>query len=93
MTSSQMPLTAGKPGHRWWILAVLATAQLMVALDATAVSIALRGSLAGARRTGGGAQLHRRVLGRSSDLDSRGIGRRALAATGVGRAGRERRAL
>jgi len=35
MTSSQMPLTSGKPGHRWWILAVLATAQLMVALDAT----------------------------------------------------------
>ena len=35
MTSSQMPLTAGEPGHRWWILAVLATAQLMVALDAT----------------------------------------------------------
>jgi hypothetical protein len=24
--------------HRWWILAVLATAQLMVALDATVVS-------------------------------------------------------
>ena len=23
MTSSQMPLTAGKPEHRWWILAVL----------------------------------------------------------------------
>jgi len=41
MTSSQMPLTAGKPEHRWWILAVLATAQLMVALDATVVSIAL----------------------------------------------------
>ena len=41
MTSSQMPLTGGKPEHRWWILAVLATAQLMVALDATVVSIAL----------------------------------------------------
>ena len=41
MTSSQMPLTAGKPEHQWWILAVLATAQLMVALDATVVSIAL----------------------------------------------------
>jgi MFS family permease len=41
MTSSQMPLTAGKPEHRWRILAVLATAQLMVALDATVVSIAL----------------------------------------------------
>jgi hypothetical protein len=31
----------GKPEHRWRILAVLATAQLMVALDATVVSIAL----------------------------------------------------
>jgi EmrB/QacA subfamily drug resistance transporter len=41
MTSSQAPVTAGKPTHRWWILAVLATAQLMVALDATVVSIAL----------------------------------------------------
>ena len=41
MTSSRMPLTAGKPEHRWWILAVLATAQLMVALDATVVNIAL----------------------------------------------------
>ena len=41
MTSSQRPLTAGQPGHRWWILAVLASAQLMVALDATVVSIAL----------------------------------------------------
>ena len=41
MTSSQAPLMVGKPGHRWWILAVLATAQLMVALDATVVSIAL----------------------------------------------------
>jgi MFS family permease len=41
MTSSQKPLTAGEPEHRWWILAVLATAQLMVALDATVVSIAL----------------------------------------------------
>jgi EmrB/QacA subfamily drug resistance transporter len=40
-TSSQTPLTAGQPEHRWWILAVLATAQLMVALDATVVSIAL----------------------------------------------------
>src|SRR5580698_11292839 len=39
--SSQMLLTVGKPPHRWWILAVLATAQLMVALDATVVSIAL----------------------------------------------------
>jgi hypothetical protein len=41
MTSSQMPLTAGKPEYRWWVLAVLATARLMVALDATVVSIAL----------------------------------------------------
>jgi hypothetical protein len=41
MTSSQMPLTVGTPEHRWRILAVLATAQLMVALDATVVSIAL----------------------------------------------------
>ena len=41
MTSSQTPLTAGKPARRWWILTVLAAAQLMVALDATIVSIAL----------------------------------------------------
>jgi hypothetical protein len=41
MTSSQMPLTAGEPGHRWWILAVLATAQLMVALDAFWVAAAI----------------------------------------------------
>jgi MFS family permease len=41
MTSSPAPLMTGKPTHRWWILAVLATAQLMVALDATVVSIAL----------------------------------------------------
>jgi EmrB/QacA subfamily drug resistance transporter len=41
MTSSQTPLMAGQPGRRWWILAVLASAQLMVALDATVVSIAL----------------------------------------------------
>ena len=41
MTRSQARLMVGKPGHRWWILAVLATAQLMVALDATVVSIAL----------------------------------------------------
>src|SRR5580700_4351884 len=41
MTRSQTPLTAGKPPRRWWILAVLATAQLMIALDATVVSIAL----------------------------------------------------
>ena len=41
MTSSQTPLMVGKPTHRWWILAVLATAQLMVALDAAVMSIAL----------------------------------------------------
>jgi EmrB/QacA subfamily drug resistance transporter len=29
------------PGHRWWILAVIALAQLMVVLDATIVNIAL----------------------------------------------------
>jgi len=39
--NSRTPLTAGQPARRWWILAVLATAQLMVALDATVVSIAL----------------------------------------------------
>jgi len=32
---------SGRPRRRWWILAVMATAQLMVALDATVVSIAL----------------------------------------------------
>ena len=37
-----------------------------------------------APRTGGGAQLHRRVLGRCGDLDRRGTGRRAHAATGLG---------
>jgi EmrB/QacA subfamily drug resistance transporter len=41
MASPQTPLTAGQPAHRWRILAVLATAQLMVALDATVVSTAL----------------------------------------------------
>jgi MFS family permease len=35
------PAPGARPEHRWWILAVLATAQLMVALDATVVSIAL----------------------------------------------------
>ena len=42
------------------------------------------GSLAGTPRTGGGAQLHRRVLGRCGDLDPRGTGRRGPAATGLG---------
>ena len=32
MTSSQMKFTAGQPEHRWWILAVLATAQRMARL-------------------------------------------------------------
>lgn len=31
----------GAPAHRWWILAVIAVAQLMVVLDATVVNIAL----------------------------------------------------
>jgi EmrB/QacA subfamily drug resistance transporter len=30
-----------RPGHRWWVLAVIALAQLMVVLDATVVNIAL----------------------------------------------------
>jgi EmrB/QacA subfamily drug resistance transporter len=30
-----------RPGHRWWVLAVIAIAQLMVVLDATVVNIAL----------------------------------------------------
>ena len=39
MTSSQMPLTAGKPEHRWWILAVLAGYRAADGcLDATVVS-------------------------------------------------------
>ncbi|MFR9722576.1 MFS transporter [Streptomyces sp. MS19] len=32
---------AERPGHRWWVLAVIAVAQLMVVLDATIVNIAL----------------------------------------------------
>ncbi|MBY8878414.1 MFS transporter [Actinacidiphila acidipaludis] len=30
-----------RPGHRWWVLGVIAIAQLMVVLDATVVNIAL----------------------------------------------------
>src|SRR5664279_5039573 len=33
--------TAGLPSHRWWALAVIAIAQLMVVLDGTVVTIAL----------------------------------------------------
>jgi len=35
------PAAEARQGHRWWILAVLALAQLMVVLDATVVNIAL----------------------------------------------------
>ncbi|WP_460072925.1 MFS transporter [Streptomyces sp. YKOK-I1] len=35
------PTTDGAPRHRWWILAVIGVAQLMVVLDATIVNIAL----------------------------------------------------
>ncbi|WP_052848518.1 MFS transporter [Streptomyces avicenniae] len=35
------PGPATRPGHRWWVLAVIALAQLMVVLDATIVNIAL----------------------------------------------------
>jgi EmrB/QacA subfamily drug resistance transporter len=38
--SKQTP-EAERPGHRWWVLAVIALAQLMVVLDATVVNIAL----------------------------------------------------
>ena len=41
MASPLLKTADGRPKHRWWILAVMATAQLMVALDATVVSIAL----------------------------------------------------
>src|SRR5260370_5379385 len=34
-------VTAGGPARRWWILAVVGLAQLMVVLDATIVNIAL----------------------------------------------------
>jgi EmrB/QacA subfamily drug resistance transporter len=39
---SQGGATEGeRPGHRWWVLGVIAIAQLMVVLDATVVNIAL----------------------------------------------------
>ncbi|MBN9618515.1 MAG: MFS transporter [Actinobacteria bacterium] len=43
LATSQTATTAAGTGHnkRWWILAVLAVAQLMVVLDATVVNIAL----------------------------------------------------
>src|ERR1700679_3997233 len=37
----RMPLDAGNYSRRWWILAVLGIAQLMVILDSTIVNIAL----------------------------------------------------
>ncbi|MPY55699.1 MFS transporter [Streptomyces spongiae] len=40
-TVSQLPPSDAPPRHRWWILAVIGVAQLMVVLDATIVNIAL----------------------------------------------------
>ncbi|MET9788994.1 MFS transporter [Streptomyces canus] len=40
-TVSTLPPPAAPPRHRWWILAVIGLAQLMVVLDATIVNIAL----------------------------------------------------
>ncbi|TPQ23980.1 MFS transporter [Streptomyces sporangiiformans] len=40
-TVSPLPSTDAPPRHRWWILAVIGVAQLMVVLDATIVNIAL----------------------------------------------------
>ena len=40
-TVSPLPSTSAPPHHRWWILAVVGVAQLMVVLDATIVNIAL----------------------------------------------------
>jgi EmrB/QacA subfamily drug resistance transporter len=46
-SAPERPVTLDKqapeehPSHRWWVLAVIATAQLMVVLDATVVNIAL----------------------------------------------------
>ena len=34
-------MTAGHPAHRWWVLAVIAMAQLMIVLDVTIMNIAL----------------------------------------------------
>src|ERR1700693_1318927 len=39
--ASEVPVDAGNYGRRWWILAVLGIAQLMVILDGTIVNIAL----------------------------------------------------
>jgi EmrB/QacA subfamily drug resistance transporter len=38
---TKQPTDAEKPNHRWWVLGVIALAQLMVVLDATVVNIAL----------------------------------------------------
>ncbi|MZF86034.1 MFS transporter [Streptomyces sp. SID5643] len=38
---SPLPSSGAPPRHRWWILTVIAVAQLMVVLDATIVNIAL----------------------------------------------------
>uniref|UniRef100_A0AAU2A994 MFS transporter n=1 Tax=Streptomyces sp. NBC_00093 TaxID=2975649 RepID=A0AAU2A994_9ACTN len=38
---SEGPPSEGPPRHRWWILAVIGVAQLMVVLDSTIVNIAL----------------------------------------------------
>ncbi|MBO4254095.1 MFS transporter [Streptomyces griseorubiginosus] len=40
-TVSSLPSADAPPRHRWWILAVIGVAQLMVVLDATIVNIAL----------------------------------------------------
>lgn len=40
-TVSPLPSASSPPRHRWWILAVVGVAQLMVVLDATIVNIAL----------------------------------------------------
>jgi MFS family permease len=93
MTSSQMPLTAGQPEHRWWILAVLASAQLMAALDATVVSIALPHAQASLHFSSAARQwivtayalTFGSLLLLSGRLaDRRGTDRHALAATGPG---------
>ncbi|MFD4404017.1 MFS transporter [Nocardia sp. NPDC058499] len=41
MSSTESPDSPAPGNHRWWALAVIATAQLMVVLDATIVNIAL----------------------------------------------------
>ncbi|WP_411152895.1 DHA2 family efflux MFS transporter permease subunit [Streptomyces sp. A30] len=40
-TVASLPSGQKSPGHRWWILAVIGVAQLMVVLDATIVNIAM----------------------------------------------------